>query len=272
MCHTKPNSGFVNLGNPEKIWSVPAIHSAADRLTAIHDGILEKIKAGDRIVYLGNYTGYGDEVIPCIEEILAFRRMVLSIQGVKTSDFVYLRGVQEEMLQKLLQIHFAPNPSDILLWMLGNGIAPTLEAYGVCPHEGIEACRRGTMALTKWTNGIREKIRRHAGHETFFNQLQRASYSAEDTEAPLLFVHAGINAYKPLAEQGDSLWWDGQSFDSINHRYDPFHKVVRGYDPAHKGMHLNCVTATLDDGCGFGGELIAAGFDQSGQISEIIEN
>ncbi|MGH1398969.1 MAG: hypothetical protein ACRBCT_07125, partial [Alphaproteobacteria bacterium] len=119
---------------------------------------------------------------------------------------------------------------------------------------------------------VRARIRGFAGHDTFMNQLQRASHSDQSGEAPLLFVHAGINAAKPLDAQGDALWWDGQSFDTIHEAYRPFHKVVRGYDPAHRGMHLNCVTATIDDGCGFGGELICAGFDASGEVTAILEN
>lgn len=271
-CHTSADNGLVNLGRPEKVWSIPAIHGELDRLTALHDNILAHFKPGDRLVYLGNYTGYGPQSAACIDEILTFRRMIMSISGVKASDLVYLRGMQEEMWQKLLQLQFAPNASDVLLWMLGNGMSPTLASYNICPHDGIEACRRGIMDLTKWTHSIRHKIRAHAGHEIFMNQLQRAAYSDEASENPLLFVHAGINAQKPLTDQGDALWWDGQSFDTIHAAYRPFHKVVRGYDPAHRGMMMNCVTATIDDACGFGGDLICAGFDQSGEAATILEN
>lgn len=259
----------MNLGNAERVWAVPAIHSATDKLTTIHDEILEHLGPGDRIVYLGNFTGYGDQAVACMDELLAFRRLVLSMRGMIPSDVVYLRGAQEEMLQKLLQLQFAQNPSDVLLWMLGNGLSPTLTSYGISPHDGIEACRMGTMSITKWTHSIREAIRKHGGHETLLNQTQRAAFTPLEADSPLLFVHAGINAHKPLDDQGDSLWWDGDNFESIHARYDPFHKVVRGYDPAHKGMHLNCVTATLDDGCGFGGELICAGFE-NGQVAQIL--
>ncbi|MGH1399035.1 MAG: hypothetical protein ACRBCT_07465, partial [Alphaproteobacteria bacterium] len=138
---------------------MPAVHGQLDRLSALHDGILEKFNAGDRLVYLGNYTGYGNDAAACIDEILTFRRMIMSIRGVQASDIVYLRGMQEEMWQKLLQLQFAPNPSDVLLWMLGNGMAPTLSSYGICPHDGIEACRQGTMPLTKWTHAVRARIR-----------------------------------------------------------------------------------------------------------------
>ena len=272
MCHADSLTGLVNLGNPTQIWAIPAIHSAVEDLTLLHNNILEQIKPGDRVVYLGNYTGYGADAIACIDEILAFRRMLLSIKGMIPSDIVYLKGVQEEMLAKLLQLQFASNPSDVLLWMLGNGLNATLNDYAICQHDGIEACRRGIMDITKWTQSIRAAIRKQPGHEDFMVAQRRAAYTCINKhESPLLFVHAGLNIGKPLEEQGDSLWWEAQSFEAINAPYAPFGKVVRGYDPAHKGMHMNCVTATIDDGCGFGGSLICAGFGSDGQVSEILQ-
>ena len=46
---------------------------------------------------------------------------------------------------------------------------------------------------------------------------------------------------------------------------------VRGYDPAHGGVHLNGVTATVDGGCGYGGSLVAAGFAADGSLFEMLE-
>lgn len=273
MCQTIGQQGLVNLGNPRQIWAIPAIHSAAGELTALHDTILRHITPGDRIAYLGNYTGYGENALDSINEILAFRRLVLSIPGMIPSDIIYLKGAQEEMLSKLMQLQFASNASDVLLWMLGNGLNATLNDYDVCAHDGIEACRRGVMDITRWTQNIRSKIRAHAGHEDFMVSQHRAAYTCTEAHpSPLLFVHAGINIGRPLIEQGDSLWWESQSFEAINTPYAPFEKVVRGYDPAHKGMNLNCVTATIDDGCGFGGSLVCTSFGADGQVSDILQN
>lgn len=272
MQQTKPHSGFVDLGQPRRIWAIPAIHSAVEELLPLHDAILESIRPGDRILYHGNYTGYGEQAIETIEEILAFRRMVLAMPSMIPNDFIYLRGTQEEMLNKLLQLQFAPNPSDVLLWMLGHGLSPTLQAYGISSHDGIEACRRGIMDITRWTHSVRQKIRSHDGHEKLMNTMKRAAFTdLKNSDSPLLFVHAGLNAHRSLDDQGDSLWWDGDCFDSIHEPYKPFEKVIRGYDPAHKGMKMNCVTATLDDGCGFGGQLVCAAFSQNGQVEALFE-
>ena len=265
------NSCYTSLGNPGRIWAVPAIHGEIERLTKLHDNILEKITPSDRIVYLGNYTGYGNHSAECIDEILTFRRLILSIPGMMPKDLAYLRGAQEEMWQKLLQLQFAPDPTDVLLWMLGNGLSNTLYSYGLSPHDGIEACSSGTMSLTKWTAKIRNTIRRSPGHEVFNTQLIQAAHTDKEAAYPMLFVHAGLNTEKPLNKQGDHLWWAGQSFEEINTTYDPFQKVIRGYDPNHNGVHLNCVTATIDGGCGFGGPLIGAGFSSDGQVFEMLE-
>jgi hypothetical protein len=261
----------MNLGRPGRIWAVSAIHGELERLTDLHDAMLEHIRPGDRLVYHGNYTGYNPQAAACIDEILTFRRLVLSLPGMMCNDIVYLRGAQEEIWQKLLQLQFAPDPTSVLLWMLGNGLSDTLYSYGLSPHDGIEACQSGTMGLTKWTAKVREAIRRHAGHEVFSTQLLRAAHTAQDSPCSMLFVHAGLDAAKPLEEQGDSFWWAGRMFSDIKVAYAPFDKVIRGYDPDHTGVAINCVTASIDGGCGFGGNLVCAGIGANGEIFRTLE-
>lgn len=273
MSHTTRtiDSRFSSLGTPGRVWAISAVHGDLDRLTRLHDGLYNQIQPGDRLVYLGNYVGYGTESAACVDEILMFRRLVLSIPGMLCSDLVYLRGQQEEMWQKLLQLQFAPDPSGALLWMLGNGLSNTLYSYGLSPHDGIEACRTGVMGLTKWTNAVRETVRRNPGHEAFGTHLLRAAYTNESTDYPMLFVHAGLDASKPLGDQGDTFWWASAEFETMESPYLPFQKVVRGFDPGHKGVHMNCINATIDGGCGFGGELVCAGFDSTGKVVDLLE-
>jgi hypothetical protein len=268
---TAKDNRFSSLGTPERIWAISAIHGDLDQLMNLHDAIYNKIKPGDRIVYLGNYVGYGKQGAACVDEILTFRRLVLSMPGMLCSDLVYLRGQQEEMWQKLLQLQFAPDPTGTLLWMLGNGLSNTLYSYGLSPHDGIEACRLGIMGLTKWTSSVREKLRAHPGHEIFGTQLTRAAHTNDNAAYPMLFVHAGLDATKNLGDQGDTFWWASDEFENIKEAYLPYQKIVRGYDPAHKGVVTNCVTATIDGGCGFGGHLVCASFEVNGTITDILE-
>lgn len=237
----------------------------------LHDLLYPLLRPGDRIIYLGNYTGHGNDSVGTIDEILTFRRMVLALPGMMAGDIAYVRGGQEEMWQKLLQIQFAPNPGEVINWMLQNGLAQTLAAYGLDPRRGQIAAQEGVMSLTKWTAHIREAIRRHPGHDIFSTHHRRAAYTNEQTEYPMIFVHTGLDPSRPLHEQGDSFWWGGKQFDSIHIPYAPFQKVIRGFDPERRGVHLNCVTASLDGGCGFGGTLVCAGFTPLGDIFELIE-
>ena len=270
-CNGPSDPRFALMGNPRRIWAISAMHAEARRLMTLHDLLYPMIRPGDRLVYLGNYTGYGNDPVGTINEILTFRRMVMALPGMMVNDISYLRGSQEEMWQKLLQIQFAPNPAEVLNWMYDNGLSQTLEAYNIDPRQGQIAAAEGVMSLTKWTAKIRDALRRHPGHDIFSTHHRRAAYTSEQTEYPMLFVHTGLNPERPLHDQGDSFWWGGKQFDGINIPYNPFQKVVRGYDAERRGVHLNCVTATLDGGCGFGGTLVCAGFTPLGDIFELIE-
>ena len=271
MCKMHHDQYLADLGHPDRVWSVPAIHGDLSKLTVIHDYILERFQCGDRVVYHGNYTGYGEDAVACVDEILTFRRLLLSVRGVKCEDLVYLRGQQEEIWEKLIQLQFAPDSTNVLLWMLGNGLSPTLYSYKLSPHDGIEACRAGVIALTKWTQKVRDALRAFPGHEIFHTQLKRAALTAQNAEYPMLFVHAGLDPCKPLQSQGDCFWWPRTPFENITAPYLPFQKVIRGYDPQHGGLRLNCITATLDAGCGFGGALATAAFMRSGEITDVVE-
>lgn len=262
---------FISLGTPKRIWTISAIHGEAQRLMDLHDALLDLVRPGDRIVYHGNYVGYGEQPCETIDELLTFRRILLSIPGMIPDDIVYLRGGQEEMWQKLLQLQFAHKPADVLLWMLGKGLAGTLASYEISPHDGIIAAQEGVMSLTRWTGKIRDAVRKHPGHDIFSTILRRAAFTGIESECPLLFVHAGINPEHSLENQGDSFWWGNNDFNAIHVPYTPFQKVIRGFDPKHRGMNINGVTTTIDGGCGFGGSLVCASFDSSGNLLETIQ-
>lgn len=271
MCNSLTDNRFISLETTGKIWAIPSVHGDLERITALHDAILDRFEPGDRVVYLGNYTGYGTQPVEAIDEILTFRRIILSQPGVTTEDIVYLRGAQEDMWQKLMHLPYHPAPIDMLLWMLSNGMANTFLSYGICAHDGVMAAREGTMFLTRWIGSVRGAIRDCPGHDIFNTQFKRAAYTQKDDRFPLLFVNAGIDPSLKLEHQEDVLCWGGDSFTDIQNAYDPFEKVVRGFDPSHNGVHVNCVTASLDGGCGFGGPLVAASMTTSGEFLEFLE-
>lgn len=259
---------FAELGRPRTIWAVSAIHADANRLAVLHQHLAAAFKAGDRVVYLGNLIGRGSAEQETVAELLAFRREMMAMPGVLPGDLVYLRGAQEEMWQKLLQIQFAPNPQDVLRWMLDEGVEPTLKAYGGKPETGLAAAREGAIQLTRWTNELRAAMRDAPGHNNLFAALRRAAFTQDGA---VLFVSAGIDPARPLPTQGDSFWWGSAQFNDLTEPYFGCGKVIRGFDPANGGVFIGDVTATLDSGCGRGGGLTAARIRADGQIMELVQ-
>lgn len=268
---------FIDLGRPRRIWAIGAVHADPDRLDAIHHAVAERFRPGDRLVYLGNMIGRGEWVIETVDRLIAFRSAMLAMPGMVAGDLVYLRGGQEEMWQKLMQLQFAPDPRQVLDWMLRQGVATTLAAYGGSAEAGMAAARGGTVSLGRWTQGLRQAMQSRPGHEALFNSLRRAAYTggvaSTDPATPrgLLFVSAGIDPARPLTHQGDAFWWGGAGFARLDQPYGGFRRLVRGYDPAHQGVAAGEITVTLDGGCGFGGTLVCGCFDGSGEVLEMFQ-
>lgn len=258
---------FKALPEGRKTWAVAAIHGEANHLRALHKKLALQFETGDSLVYLGNYMGYGPRVLETINELLNFRRSLLARDDGAQSTVVYLRGYQEEMFQKLLQIQFAPDPEPVLNWMLKNGIASTLSAYGGFSAEGLAAAEQGNVALARWTGAIQTQLRQADGHNAFLDQLAWAAYHKN---GPLLLVSAGLDVTRPLSMQGDTFWWGSRNFREIDAPYGPFKRIIRGLDFTKEGAGISDYAATLDDKCGFGGDLVSACFDANGGLAEMI--
>ncbi len=261
---------FAVLGRPRRIWAVAACHGAVERLARAHDAIAERFAPGDRLLYLGDYLGDPESAF-LIDHLLAFRAYLLAMPGMIASDIVYLRGTQEEIWSKLLQLQFAPNPRQVLTWMLARGAGETIAAYGGDAEEGMLAAREGAMALTKWTNRLREAIRRRSGHDTFMSVLRRAALTEIDEKGHLLFVHSGLDPARSLDAQGDAFWWAADGFARIDSPFETFHRIFRGADPAGRGASLDGYAITLDAGLGRDGPLVVAVIAPDGQIIDLIK-
>ena len=252
-----------------RIWVVGAIHGDASRLYALHDRIAEKVRPGDRLVYTGNMIGVGPQSCATLDELLTFRRWFLSIPPhVHNDDILYLRGAQEEMWQKLLQLQFARDPEAVLDWMLPRGLEATIRAYGFDPAEGRSLAQEGTVALTHWTQAIHEALHRNPGHDEIMVTLRHA---ARTENGRLLLVSSGLDITKPLAGQADAFWWAGRSFAQAEGGYNGFKRLIRGFDPAHGGLRDAGACLTLDGGCGFGGPLVGACLDGEGKLLDLIK-
>ena len=259
---------FSVLSAAQRVWAVGAIHGAVDQLRAVLAELERRIVPGDKLVFLGNFLGYGPGIIQVQNEMLLLRRSILARRGMFAADVAFLRGAQEEMWRKLLQLHIAPNPIEVLDWMLRQGMTQTLGSYGISAAAGQAACREGALAMAQWTTSIQTAMRTHPGHDELQLALRRAAYTADGA---LLFVAAGIDPQRPVSQQGDTFWWGSGYFSEIEAKYDGYNRVVRGFGRSHKGPEMDGYAVTLDGGCGFGGSLTAACFATDGTIADAIQ-
>jgi serine/threonine protein phosphatase 1 len=259
---------FARLRNTRRVWAIAAINGAAQRLIRLHDTISDRFQEGDRVVYLGNYVGHGDAVLATIDELLDFRRRVLGRQRGFACDVAFLRGAQEEMWQKLLQLQFAPNPGDVLQWMVSAGMEATVRAYGGDLRQGFAATRDGPRMITRWTGALRNVMNATPGHTTLFSALRHAALAEE---LGVLFVHAGIDSSRPLAAQGDAFWWGRDDILELRSSFEGFRRIVRGIDREQRSFIERDFAVSLNGGIGRLGRLTAACFGAGGEVIELIE-
>jgi serine/threonine protein phosphatase 1 len=265
---TRPDDKFAEFRGARRVWAITAIYGAARRLLRLHDAISDGFQEGDRVVYLGNYIGYGEDVLATVDELLDFRRRVLGRCHGCACDVVFLRGAQEEMWQKLLQLQFAPNPGEVLDWMVRAGMEATLRAYGGDLRQGFAATRDGPRMITRWTGALRQAMNATPGHTMLFSALRHAAFTGE---RGLLFVHAAIDPSRPLSAQGDAFWWGQDDILNLNTSFAGFRRVIRGIDREQRGFVEHEFAVSLDGGSGRPGRLLAACFSADGEVVKLVE-
>ena len=220
------SSNFVELKKDGKIWAIGSIHSNLKSFISIKKYILKNFNSEDKLIFLGNVIGLGDNSKETINEVLQLRLNLMAKYKLKTTDIIFLRGAQEEMLSKLLQLHIAPNPIEILDWIFSHGVDKTIISYNFDPDEFRKIVTQGTININKLTTKLNNQISYCPGHKEFFSNLKHAAYT--DTKK-VLFVNRGVDISRPLSAQNDCFWWGYQSFSKINKPYFSFKRIVRGY-------------------------------------------
>ena len=219
-------SNFLELNNAKKIWAVGSIHSSLDSFYSIKNYIFSNFEKDDKLIFLGNLIGFGNNSKEIISEVLSLRFDLMAKFNLKNEDIVFLRGAQEEMFSKLLQLQIAPNPIEIIDWIFSHGVDQTIISYNFDPEEFRNVATRGTIQINKLTTKLNNKISSIPGHKEFFSNLKHAAYS--DTKE-ILFVNRGVDISRPLSAQNDCFWWGYQNFSLIDKPYYTFKRIVRGY-------------------------------------------
>ena len=236
------SSNFSELIKTNKIWAIGSLHSSLDSFQSIKKYILSNFELGDKLIFLGNLIGFRDKSKEIIDEVLQLRFNLMAKYQLKHSDIVFLRGAQEEMFSKLLQLHIAPNPTEILNWIFSHGVDQTIISYGFNPDEFRKIALQGTIQINKLTTKLNYEISSNPGHKEFFSNLKHAAYTETKD---VLFVNRGVDLSRPLSAQNDCFWWGYQNFSQINKPYLSFKRIVRGYQSNHHNDIENSKTSVL---------------------------
>ncbi len=265
-------SNFEELKNTKKIWAIGSIHSNLESFESVKNYILSNFEKDDKLIFLGNVIGLGEFPKQTLTSVIDLRFKLMSKFFLKPSSIIFLRGAQEEMINKLLQLQIAPNPSEIINWMFDHGVDSTLSSYGFSKEEVINISTSGTVSISKWTSKLNQSITKNLGHKEYFLNLKHAAYSSSKK---ILFVNRGVDITRPLSAQNDCFWWGYQDFSKIDKPYNTFVKIVRGYQ-SNKNNELeqskNKIVSTLFKQPLENKRVYVGIFAENGEILELFES
>ena len=268
----KNSSNFSELIGANKVWAIGSLHSSLDSFQSIKKYILSNFEIGDKLIFLGNVIGFRNKSREIINEVLQLRFNLMAKYKLNNSDIIFLRGAQEEMFSKLLQLHIAPNPVEILDWIFSHGVDQTIISYNFDPNDFRKIVTQGTIQINKLTTKLNNQVSSNFGHKEFFSNLKHAAYT--DTKE-VLFVNRGVDISRPLSAQNDCFWWGYQNFSQITKPYFSFKRIVRGYQ---SNQHNDIESAKTNVLCTLfkqplDNEKILAGiFAKNGDIIELFES
>ena len=263
---------FQEFINTNRIWAIGSMHSSIESFQSIKKYILSNFKKGDKLIFLGNVIGFRNKSKEIISEVLKLRFDLMAKFNLNHDEIVFLRGAQEEMFSKLLQLQIAPNPSEIIDWIFSHGVDQTLVSYNFEPDQFRNVATQGTIQINKLTSNLNYEVSKIPGHKEFFSNLQHAAYS-ESKE--VLFVNRGVDLSRPLSAQNDCFWWGYQNFSQINKPYNTFKRIVRGYQSnEHNDLEnsKNRVLCTLFRQPLKNNKILAGIFSKNGEIIELFES
>ena len=265
-------SNFIELKKVNRIWAVGSIHSNLTSLQSIKEHILANFTKGDKLIFLGNIIGIGNKAKETIKCVLDMRFKLLAKFNLDPNEIIFLRGAQEEMFLKLLQLQIAPNPQDIISWMFDHGVNKTIESYGFSKEEVQNISSQGTIAISKWTTKLNNIVLANNGHKDYFSNLKHAAFTASKK---ILFVNRGVDVSRPLSAQNDCFWWGYQNFSKINKPYSSFIRIVRGYQSSNNNNladSKNHVVCTLFKQPLTNLKIFAGIFAENGEIVDLFES
>ena len=265
-------NNFVEILNSNKIWAIGSIHSRLNAFNSLKKYIIQNFDKNDYLVFLGNIIGVGHESKNTLDSVIELRNKLMAKYLLNPEKIIFLRGAQEEMFLKLLQLQTAPNPKDIISWMFEHGVDATINSYGFKKDDVINICDQGTIAISKWTTALNKTLSNELGHKQYFANLKHAAFSQNKK---ILFLNRGVDVSRPLSVQNDCFWWGYQNFSDLKKPYNTFIRIVRGYkssektpiEEAKQNIVCSLFTKPLTNP-----KIIAGIFNESGEILDLFES
>ena len=264
-------SHFLEIKNSKKIWAIGSIHSRFKAFNSIKEHLLKKFREEDHLVFLGNIIGLRQESKETLNSVIDLRNQLLAKFCLNSSKIIFLRGAQEEMFLKLLQLQTAPNPQDIVLWMFGHGVDATIESYGFKKKDALDISTQGTLAISKWTTKLNKAVSANSGHKQYFAHLKHAAFGESKK---ILFLNRGVDVSRPLSAQNDCFWWGYQNFSDLDKPYNTFVRIVRGYKSSKTDHFENAkhdIVCSLFQQPLTNPKIIIGIFADSGEILDLFE-
>ena len=265
-------TNFIEISKSKKIWAIGSIHSRYTAFESIKKYLLEKFEKDDSLVFLGNIIGLGNESKKTLSSVLDLRNNLMSKFCLGPEKIIFLRGAQEEMFLKLLQLQTAPNPLDIVKWMFEHGVDSSIKSYGFNSEELFQVSTQGTIPISKWTSRLHSSLQEQPGHNQYFINLKHAAYT---TSKKILFLNRGVDTSRPLSAQNDCFWWGYQNFSNLNQPYGTFIRIVRGYKSSNNkeitDINKKIVCSLFNQPLN-NPKILAGIFDDSGKILDLFES
>jgi serine/threonine protein phosphatase 1 len=153
------NNKFQEFSNTDRIWAIGSLHSSIESFQSIKKYIVSSFNNGAALLFLGDLIGYNHKSKEIITDVLSLRFSLMAKFNLDHEDIVFLRGAQEEMFSKLLQLQIAPNPKEIIDWIFSHGVDQTLVSYDFEPDQFRNIATQGTIQINKLTSKLNKKIK-----------------------------------------------------------------------------------------------------------------
>lgn len=222
-------------------YAVGDIHGRVDLLSQMLGALEARADEDAReagapvVVFLGDYVDRGPDSAGVIDLLLRERPQRFERR--------YLKGNHEQAMLAYMEAPLANRA-----WVLQGG-AETMRAYGVATPPPTAATEADWLTAAEQ---LRARVPQ--AHLEFLHSLERYAVYGD-----YAFVHAGVDASRPLEKQSDTdLFWSRAQFIASKRRFS--HRVVHGHTPVDR-PYADERRVAVDTGAYASGVLTAARFE-----------